>query len=115
MKRPNRKDYDFNDYTDCLSFSSQMIKYLDFLEKKDPEKGNESILTRDEALMEAPPIEGKKYVFIYSNSGVMFNKEFYSHEQTREGFDHNERAEYVMTKDGIETRCLKEDVEIRDF
>jgi hypothetical protein len=32
MKRPNKKDYDFNDYFECLRFSDQMIKYVDYLE-----------------------------------------------------------------------------------
>ena len=32
-KRPNKKDYDFNDIFDSVSFSKSMIDYADYLEK----------------------------------------------------------------------------------
>jgi hypothetical protein len=35
MKKPNKKDYNFNDHFECLSFASQMIKYVDYLECKE--------------------------------------------------------------------------------
>lgn len=37
MKRPERKDYDFNDLFDALLFSIDMMKYSDYLEKQSAE------------------------------------------------------------------------------
>ena len=34
MKRPNKKDYDFNDHFECLRFSNEMIKYADYIESE---------------------------------------------------------------------------------
>jgi hypothetical protein len=35
MKKPNKKNYDFNDHFECLNFASKMIKYVDYLECKE--------------------------------------------------------------------------------
>tara|TARA_R110000851_G_scaffold5048_3_gene21074 strand:+ start:1010 stop:1186 length:177 start_codon:yes stop_codon:yes gene_type:complete len=48
MKKPNKKDYNFNDHFECLSFASQMIKYVDYLECKDQKipEGNITLTER---------------------------------------------------------------------
>ena len=44
MKKPNKKDYNFNDHFECLSFASQMIKYVDYLQCKDQRIKNDKLV-----------------------------------------------------------------------
>lgn len=35
MKRPNKKDYDFNDIFECVQFIRDNERYIDYLEERD--------------------------------------------------------------------------------
>jgi hypothetical protein len=46
MKRPNKKDYNFNDTFDAILFSRYMIDYADYLESKIIKQYKEDYETR---------------------------------------------------------------------
>lgn len=37
MKRPNKKDYDFNDFFECRDFAEDMIRYANHQEQENNE------------------------------------------------------------------------------
>ena len=57
MKRPNKKDYNFNDSIDGVLFAKHMIDYADYLEQKLSEAEKQVKNIKDDALLATAPYQ----------------------------------------------------------